>query len=86
MLFTCDVVRVLFVRVTHASSCVNREVFVRRRCTFARCRMLFARTIARHLLMVIRGRARFSCAPSHMTHALFPRMVLVVIGLHVLVE
>jgi hypothetical protein len=86
MLFTRDVVRVSFVCVAHASSRVNRAVFVRRRCTFARCRMLFACTVARHLLMVIRGRARFSCAPSHVTHALFPRMVLVVIGLHVLVE
>ena len=52
----------------------------------ARCHVLFARTVARHLLMVIRGRARFPCAPSHVTRALFPRMALVVIGLHVLVE
>jgi hypothetical protein len=86
MLFARDVVRVSFGRVAHASSRVNLAVFARCRCTFERCRVLFARAVARHLLMVIRGRARFPCAPSHVTRALFPRMALVVIGLHVLVE
>ena len=52
----------------------------------ARRRMLFARIVALHLLMVIRGRARFPCAPSHVTRALFHCMVPVVIGSHVLVE
>jgi hypothetical protein len=33
----------------------------------ARCCMLFARIITDHLLMVIRGRACFPCAPSHVT-------------------
>jgi hypothetical protein len=51
-----------------------------------RCRVLFARIVTRHSPMVIRGRARFSCAPSHMTRALFLRVALVVVGSHVLVE
>jgi hypothetical protein len=48
------------------------------RTTFACCRVLFAYTVTRHLLMVIRSRARFPCAPSHVMRALFPRVALVV--------
>jgi hypothetical protein len=52
----------------------------------ARRRMLFARIVAFHLLMVIRGRARFPCAPSHVTRTVFPCVALVVIESYVLVE
>jgi hypothetical protein len=52
----------------------------------ARCRGLFARFVMRHLLMVTRGRARFRCAASHVTRMLFPRVALVVVVSHVLVE
>jgi hypothetical protein len=34
-----------------------------------RCHVLFARVVARHLLMVIRGRAHFLCAPTHVMRA-----------------
>jgi hypothetical protein len=39
-----------------------------------------------HLLLVTRGCARFPCAPSHETRALFPRVTLVANVSHVLVE
>jgi hypothetical protein len=47
--------------------------------------VLFTRIITRHLLMVTRSRARFPCAPSHVTRALFPRVVLIDVASHVLV-
>jgi hypothetical protein len=49
-------------------------------------RVLFARVVALHLLMVTRGRARFPGASSHVTRTLFPRVALVVARSHVLVE
>ena len=52
----------------------------------ARCRVLFAHIVTRYLLVVTRGRARFPCAPSHVTRALFPRVALVVVVSHILVE
>jgi hypothetical protein len=48
-------------------------------------RVLFARVVALHLLMVTHGRARFPGA-SHVTRTLFPRVALVVVVSHVLVE
>jgi hypothetical protein len=44
------------------------------------------RIVTRHLLMVTCGRARFPCAPSHVARALFPRVAIVVVVSHVLVE
>jgi hypothetical protein len=92
----CSVlIRTLFARccahyfVCQSCAIYASPLFVRAfapRVWHTRCRVLFARIVTRHSPMVIRGRARFSCAPSHVTHELFPRGALVVVGSHVLVE
>jgi hypothetical protein len=45
--------------------------------------VLFTRIVTRHLLMVTRGCARFPCASSHVTRALFARVALAVAELFV---
>jgi hypothetical protein len=48
-------------------------------------RVLFERIASRPLLMVTRGRARFPCAPLHVTRMLFPRVALMVVVSHTVV-
>jgi hypothetical protein len=48
--------------------------------------VLFASVVARQLRMVTRGREHFPCATSHVTRSLFPRVALIVVVSHVIVE
>jgi hypothetical protein len=76
-----------FVSQSHAvcaSPLFDRAFALRVWCT--RCRVLFAHIVTRYLLVVTRGRARSKCAPSHVTRALFPRVAIVVVVSHILVE
>jgi hypothetical protein len=77
---TCDARRR---RVVHAYSCaITRAVRTRCRALIAHA----ARVVARQLHMVTRGRECCLCAPSHVTRSLFPRVALIFVVSHVIVE